>query len=128
MKTQFLRYALLISALSVLLWPFCLQASEEAAPQFFTALRDVPLMQGLHEVPEMTVIFDKPDGRIIEAAAAIEQLTEREIKAFYASALPQLGWRKSGENAYRRQGEELLLAFESADGARYMRVTVQPEG
>src|SRR5690554_5350063 len=58
-----LLFVILILLLAVTGQPGDGRAYDEPAPQFFTALQDVPLMPGLHEVPEMTVVFDKPEGR-----------------------------------------------------------------
>lgn len=102
-------------------------AQGEAAapePQFFSALQDVPLMPGMREVAEMTVVFDKPEGRIVESAAALQGQEPGRAALFYAQTLPQLGWRKAGENTYARQGEVLQLAFE---GDSLMRVMVRPD-
>ena len=40
-----------------------------AAGGFLSGAEDLPLMPGLHEVPEATLIFDKPAGRLIRAMA-----------------------------------------------------------
>ena len=84
-------------------------------------------MEGLHELPDQTVRFDKPEGHITEAVALIEGLTQREIEAFYAQTLPQFGWRSTGRNIYARQAENLALQFESFAGQNYVRVMVSPQ-
>jgi hypothetical protein len=99
--------------------------AEEGEAQFFSALQDVPLMPGLQEVTEMTVVFDKPEGRIVESAAMLDAVPAAQAEAFYAQTLPQLGWNLQGKNTYIRQGEELLLGFEEGG---LMKVMVRPKG
>jgi len=51
------------------------------AEQFVAGTEDVPLMPGLMPVPNSDVVFDKPEGRIVEARA--EGATTREkVEAF----------------------------------------------
>lgn len=69
---------------------------------------DLPLMPGLSEVPGSGIIFDKPDGRIVDAYA--EGKVGREaLLRFYRDTLPQLGWRPAGTLAFERESEKLTL-------------------
>ncbi len=99
-------------------------------PRFFSELNDIPLMPGLYELAEDTVVFDKPEGRIIESAAASETETINKIKAFYDSALPQLGWVRvaapDGGAAYIRQDEALRLRLETREGVNVVKLMVSP--
>ena len=65
-------------------------------------------MPGLVEVPDASMVFDGPTGRIIEAFAAGETTVDA-ISQFYASTLPQLGWQPDGPGRYRRDDEVLKL-------------------
>ena len=90
------------------------QAQEQG---FFENIPDLPLMPGLIENQEESVIFDQPDGRIVEAGAQARDLTAAGILSFYSRILPQLGWRGSGPT-YTREGESLTLSAEdSPEGA-----------
>ena len=69
----------------------------------------LPLMAGLEVEPGSAVAFDKPGGRIVEAAAS-GAVSASRIRSWYAEALPQLGWQPAGKGLFRREGEMLSLA------------------
>lgn len=81
-----------------------------AANGFVAGIDDLPLMPGLTAMPEGSVAFDSPAGRIVEAYAA-GTTTRAAISDFYRRTLPQLGWQPAGDNAFRREGERLRLDF-----------------
>ena len=93
---------------------------------FVAEVADLPLMPGLVEVADAGVVFDKPDGRIVEAYA--EGAVERAaVLAFYGGTLPQLGWRQTGTGRFRREGENLALDFLDGGGPLIVRFTLTPE-
>lgn len=94
--------------------------------RFFQALNDVPLMPGLYEMLEDSVVFDKPEGRIAESAAATEKLAGEEIRHYYRETLPQLGWDPAGGDTFTRAGESLTLRIENQDGYNIVRFMVAP--
>jgi hypothetical protein len=94
--------------------------------QFFTSIQDMPLMPGLVELTDQTVMFDKPEGRIIESVAEIESASQPEISRYYETALPQLGWSRVAADSYVREGESLKISFETLKGHRFFRVIVAP--
>ena len=102
--------AVLVLALCLLV-PY-VQAGERFVPGF----EALPLMAGLEVEPGSAMAFDKPGGRIVEAAAT-GSLPEARIRSWYAEALPQLGWQPAGEGLFRREGEVLSLAV-TREGAR----------
>ena len=103
------------------------QASRvEQEQQFFETLNDVPLMPGLYEMLDESVVFDKPGGRIIESAAASEDLAAREIESFYQQTLPQLGWNQVGDDTFIRQDESLTLNVENRGPYNVVRFMVSP--
>lgn len=81
-----------------------------AADGFVAGIDDLPLMPGLTAMPEGSVAFDSPAGRIVEAYAA-GTTTRAAVSDFYRRTLPQLGWQPAGDNAFRREGERLRLDF-----------------
>lgn len=101
-------------------------SASSAGPVFFEALRDVPVMPGLTELPEQAVVFDKPDGRIAESVALRNGATQAGIEAFYLRTLPQLGWSPAGANAYVRGGESLSLSFPADEGSSLVRFRIVP--
>lgn len=53
---------------------------------------DLPLLKGLSENNDAAMLFDSPDGRIINAQAAGE-ISAIQIFEYYKVVLPSLGWR-----------------------------------
>lgn len=99
-------------------------APAHAADPFVDGLEDVPLMAGLTALPDRSVTFDKPSGRIVESYAR-GAVRRAEVIRFYEATLPQLGW--SGKaRSYLREGEELRLGFEGKDGALVVRFSLSP--
>jgi hypothetical protein len=112
---------------------FALQApaawAQSRAPQaaFLSVIDDVPLMPGLTERADAAVVFDKPEGRIVETEAT-GRLVRAEVLKFYAASLPQLGWRARSEGRFLRDKEELAISFASgAGGALSVRFTLSPD-
>lgn len=117
-----------IIALAVVIMVSLPAMAEE--PRFFSELNDIPLMPGLYELAGDTVVFDKPEGRIVESSAVTETENVNKIKAFYDSALPQLGWERvaspDGDSAFIRQDEALRLRLESREGVNVVKLMVSP--
>ncbi len=99
--------------------------SRAQAQGYMAEVEDLPLMPGLAEVEGAGVVFDKPDGRIVEAYAQ-GSVTREAVLAFYRKSLPQLGWRPAGGRAFRREGETLSLDFLDGGGALIVRFTLVP--
>ena len=61
---------------------------------FLSQAPDIPLAQGLQELQDEGFVFDKPEGRIVEIAANLVESHKntKDILAFYAKTLPNLGW------------------------------------
>jgi len=107
--------------------PMSSQTPGQAGPAFLSVIDDVPLMPGLTERPDAAVVFDKPEGRIVEAEAT-GRLARAEVLKFYAASLPQLGWRARGEGRFLREREELALSITSgAGGGVTVRFTLSPD-
>ena len=117
--------ALIVLGLGLLSAPLSAQDSG-----FIEKVTDLPLMPGLSEVKDAGVVFDKPDGRIVEAYAEGE-VERKAVLGFYHDTLPQLGWTRakaSGAAAtFRREGENLALDFLDGGGALVVRFTLTPE-
>lgn len=97
----------------------------EDGPAFLEGVEDLPLMPGLHEVDEASVVFDAASGRIVEAYAA-GAVAREEVLAFYGRTLPELGWTAEQPARYRRGGETLELEF--LDGRELtVRFTLSPD-
>jgi hypothetical protein len=108
----------------------------DGATGYFEALADLPIAPGLAERPDEALVFDKPDGRIVEVVA-FGAAPMAEVEEFYKQVLPALGWVLSRENrddrgaelSFEREGETLRLAIgrtENDDATRLV-VEVSPE-
>ena len=101
---------------TVLVLALCLLVSGvQAGERYVPGFEALPLMAGLEIEPGSAMVFDKPGGRIVEAAAT-GTLPEARIRNWYREALPQLGWQPAGEGRFRREGEVLSLSL-SREGA-----------
>ncbi len=85
---------------------------------FFTGSDGVPIVPGMEEMPDLGIVFDKPEGRIVEGFAS-GYLDQADIRSFYGRALPQLGWSVFGEGLFQREGE--VLKIEILDGVENSR-------
>ncbi|HYB11236.1 MAG TPA: hypothetical protein VEJ16_16360 [Alphaproteobacteria bacterium] len=100
-------------------------ASLRAADAFVSGTEDIPLMPGLAPIDDADVIFDTPQGRIVEAYAKGD-MTRKSVLEFYARTLPQLGWSAAGTGAYRREGEVLRLELYQEKGRLTVRFYLSP--
>ena len=120
------RHRLLVALLSALALVGAGAAPTRAQAQSYIAqVEDLPLMPGLAEIEGAGVVFDKPDGRIVEAFAQGE-VGRDAVLAFYRKTLPQLGWRALGDAGYQRENETLSLDFLDGGGALIVRFTLVP--
>jgi len=115
-----------IFALGFVFYPSAAQAVDSPPPVFFSTIPDLPIMQGVHELPDHAVMFDKPAGRIIESVAQVDSVTWPQIQSYYKAALPQLGWALLSEDIYTRGGEVLRLEFEEIEGEYFLRIVLAP--
>jgi len=105
-----------------------LSASPAAAqtPAFVTGTEDLPLMTGLAEQAEGRMVFDSPNGRIVEVSAR-GAVSRQAVLSFYAETLPQLGWQRLAPGRFQREDEILKLEFPGdASGQTTVRFTLSP--
>ena len=102
------------------------RAAATAAPRFLEAISDVPLMPEMQEIGGESVVFDNPEGRVVQAAAYSTAANIPEIKAFYGSSLPQLGWEKVADTSFVRQSEKLSLSVNDAGDYRVVHFMLEP--
>ena len=95
-------------------------------PHFFETLYDIPVMEGLVEVEDRALTFDKPGGRISQAAALGEGMKKSDIMNFYDTTLSQMGWGKLSSGKYQRDGDKLLILFEENKNFPVIRFMLSP--
>ncbi len=101
-----------VAGLGSLAFPSIPADAAEAQP-FVPGLPDVPAMPGLRAAEAEPLVFDKPGGRIVQAVLS-GAVPRNAVLAFYDQTLPQLGWRRTTERVFVREGEELRLEFAPA--------------
>jgi len=106
----------------------CASAAVPAAfaQGFVAGADDLPLMPGLTEMPGAGTVFDKPDGRIIEAYAEGRGIAAARVLDFYRQTLPQLGWQPVTDTIYRREAEELRLSIGDGGDRLVVRFDIAP--
>lgn len=84
----------------------CVIGPHNNSSTFFETIEDLPLMTGLTEDKDNSVVFDTPEGRIVEAIA-FGRLNSEAVREFYRKTLPQFGWIQRGKTEYIREMEML---------------------
>jgi hypothetical protein len=97
-----------------------------SAGEFLSGFDDVPVMRGLNQVESKELVFDSPGGRIVEGYVA-GNVTRSAVQRFYWSTLPQLGWERTGEQEFSREGERLRIGYSGQDGDLTVRFTLTPK-
>jgi hypothetical protein len=118
----------LVAALGILglIAVFAPVGDARAADGYFSALPDLPLMTGLAEDLAATVMFDKPEGRIVKMTAT-GRVSRTAVMNYYARALPQLGWEIVRSGRFRREGEILLINISGTGNDLTVRFSLLPE-
>jgi len=96
------------------------------AQQFVPGTEDLPLMKDLAAVIGSDVVFNKPEGRIVEATAR-GKVTKAAVRGFYDETLPQLGWNAAtSADTWTRETETLHLDFSGHDGDLWVTFSLVP--
>lgn len=126
-----MRLSLPLSWMATLAGTLFFFASANAADgvTYLDGIDDVPVMQGLAEDQDAGVVFDKPDGRIVEAVAA-GKVTLTAVADFYKKTLPELGWTLAESHdadfSFRRDDERLTLSLSTDDGMTVVHFSLAP--
>src|SRR5262245_5320447 len=92
------------------------------ATEYFSAIADLPVADGLTEQKDKSTVFDAPLGRIVTAYAT-GVLKADAVLDFYDSALPPLGWEKTGEGTFHRKAETLKIDVLGGQGGSPVNVS-----
>ncbi|MSO68825.1 MAG: hypothetical protein EXQ98_00870 [Alphaproteobacteria bacterium] len=114
--------ALLLGAI-LLGAPMSAQADHRQA--FVGGVEDLPLMDGLAEDRAAGLVFDKPDGRLVDAYAS-GSVSPEAVGTFYKETLPELGWRVVGPLIFEREGERLSIEIEGSASEVLVRFHLAP--
>jgi len=97
----------------------------------------IPLMAGLEEQAEESLLFDSPEGRIINAAAT-GKVMGADVYQFYLMVLPSLGWQVVPENNSScsngvelclealREDEKIILNIENKNNTSVVTYSLSP--
>ena len=114
MRVQTFLSLFILMAVFVLTVPKA-SAQDAGAVAVVGGIADVPLMPGLAEQAAETVVFDKPEGRIVMAVAE-GPVPVVAVRSYYESALTVRGWRalppQFGAISFTRGGEVLEITIE----------------
>lgn len=107
-----MRFAFLILALCLSVAPMTAKAGD-----FIPYLDSVPLMDGFTASADNALIFDKPEGRVIEIDLWCEAACPNDaaITHYYADALGMLGWIKADSGEFIKNNERIQIEIFSAE-------------
>jgi hypothetical protein len=106
-----------------------LSTSNVRAEIYLSVLDDVPVMPGLTEQANESVIFEAASGRIVTAVTSGAKRLGLDMGAalgFYAATLPALGWHAESPSRFTRDGEVMTLRVEQAQGRLTLRFDLRP--
>ena len=103
------------------LFPFLVFAED-----FIYGLDDIPVYKNMRYVENSNVLFDKIDGRFV-SSEMVGKYEIKEIKIFYNSVLPNLGWKKVKENVFERGTEFLEIKLESTGSLSSAQFSIYPK-
>ncbi|MGC6485774.1 MAG: hypothetical protein ACON4P_08915 [Candidatus Puniceispirillales bacterium] len=123
LKVMVMTIALMLA--SVMLLPGNAVRAEADVPQV-QWVGDVPINPALAIEPGLGFAFDSPEGRVVMVFLS-GAVSAPAMDAYYSQALTPLGWDKTGEMRWLREGETLLINKTSAAGAMLWKITLRPE-
>ncbi|MGB0696251.1 MAG: hypothetical protein ACPGOY_11420 [Rhodospirillaceae bacterium] len=101
--------------------------AQQSGTAFVQGFEDLPLMDGLAQNPNDTLIFETAHGRLVEAVAA-GALRAAAVQRFYADTLPQMGWTTLGPDLFQRDQERLRLDYGGSYPNLTVRFSLEPAG
>ena len=107
----------------IVCWPV---STSMAADRFVPGIADLPLMNGLEEMEGATLVFSKPQGRIVDTTVA-GNVSAKEVQVFYNQTLPHLGWHKLAAGQWKRDNEILRLDVEDRNNGILVRFSLAPQ-
>ena len=110
-----------LKSTSLVLTGLLLMVDATAQGSFFSAIDDLPLMEGLNEAEGGTMVFDSSSGRIVEALST-GMVTRQRVIQFYSETLPQLGWLEISPGHFVREYEVLKIEFPASPVGKTLTV------
>lgn len=105
---------------AVLVGALCIPAVA-AAQTYLSGHEDLPLLAGLAQDRDSVMVFDTPQGRVVETFAQTRESGDAVLKA-YAASLPQMGWTRKSGGRYERGAESLVFEVVSEGPPTVVRI------
>ncbi len=97
-----------------------------AAEEFVYGIDDIPVYQEMKYVKNSNVLFDKIEGRFVSSEME-GNYSIGDIKKFYNSVLPNLGWEKVDEYLFQRGDEYLEIKLQSTNSNSKIKFSIYPK-
>lgn len=119
---------------AILIFPILFMTAKAQESDLLADL-DLPLMAGLIENQDAAMLFDSPDGRIVNAEAA-GNIKSDDITNYYKGVLPALGWSILGGSCEalstncilaERENEKLSLNLFDHNGGSRITFALSPK-
>ncbi len=102
--------------------------SVRAGDNYSADISDLPVFEGLTVKDDLNTVFDSPEGRVVDVYMEGAAEKADAANSFYASTLPELGWKKRGTSSYERGDEQLNLSSETSSGTVTLKFSIRPKG
>ncbi len=87
------------------------------AEVFVEGLEDVPIADGMKQIPNDSISFGNEESRLVEAMLTSTRVGFKKVEQFYTNTLPHMGWVYQGKRdktlVFEREQEVLEIACES---------------
>ena len=97
-----------------------------SASEFVYGLEEIPVYKEMEYVDESNVLFDKINGRFV-SSEIIGDYSVQEIKSYYSSVLPNLGWLSVNESLFERGGEYLEISVLEENSMSKVKFSIFPK-
>lgn len=89
-----MKKTLSLFALCSLLSALCAQ-NAAAGSEWLPNFEDVPMMDKTFVIEDDGFVYSQPDGKIIQATVASDDISRSQFQRFYNDALKELGWKRT---------------------------------
>ena len=96
------------------------------ASEFVYGLEEIPVYKEMEYVDESNVLFDKVNGRFV-SSEIVGDYNLKEIKSYYSSVLPNLGWLRINESLFERGKEFLEISVFEENSMSKVKFSIFPK-
>ena len=95
--------------------------------EYVSGVNDLPLYHGFElQGGGDSVSYDSMAGRLIDAKYISKTANIENVRSFYDSTLPELGWNKISGESFVRDGEVLKVNVNRGEEGVELKITVRP--